>query len=211
MLEYWMSSAVTWKTALFVPAGDGRPPTALTTRSSESAGPQPAAAGAAKALSTTVPMATISLPTSDTESRCPDSGWFGGGGLVVPNVGSTTMGVWLDPTKQVLPKTGLRALIFWERITMVFPVGSACIPTPIGLTLSCRFGSVWTILSTSGFSKIPPSTGMGGDLKTPGIRVVVPVESTPSASEMVMFLLMVWLVAPICNVPPVMWMRTQMD
>src|SRR5262249_60304516 len=126
MLEYWMSSAVTWKTALFVPAGDGRPPTALTTRSSESAGPQPAAAGAAKALSTTVPMATISLPTSDTESRCPDSGWFGGGGVGVANVGASTMGVWLDPTKPGRPKTGFGALIFVGRVTMLLPGGYCC-------------------------------------------------------------------------------------
>src|SRR5262249_60977408 len=108
MLEYWMSSAVTWKTALFVPAGDGRPPTALTTRSSESAGPQPAAAGAAKALSTTVPMATISLPTSDTESRCPDSGWFGGGGLGGASFGWGARGGWWAPKKRGLPRTRVR-------------------------------------------------------------------------------------------------------
>src|SRR5262249_60120520 len=99
MLEYWMSSAVTWKTALFVPAGDGRPPTALTTRSSESAGPQPAAAGAAKALSTTVPMATISLPTSDTESQCRDSGCLGGGGYVGSAVGSSSIALGRYPPR----------------------------------------------------------------------------------------------------------------
>src|SRR5690606_24137759 len=104
MYSFWIT--------VFFPAGDGNPPTWLI---SQFAAPklnmQPVAPGTANELSTCLAYRTSGGGSDRTiDAGSPLMGWFGAGGLVVPVVRSSMIGLLLEPTVHLFPRNGLMIL-----------------------------------------------------------------------------------------------------
>src|SRR5882762_3711085 len=87
------------------PAAEGRPNSAFTIQSAVSKRPQPPAPGTGRALSfrvaplkpTISDLKPFGSRASEIVPLLPLTGWFGGGGAVVPAVGLSTIGALSEP------------------------------------------------------------------------------------------------------------------